>query len=378
MQSMATINYASLVLKDKDGNIGTVRTLSQTDIAKINNAVTVTTRSGLPVYSSAIDYEVGFVVRSGTYIYQALAANGPDEPAGVQPVNNGTYWAQIGSVAASAKVIWTGYNNYADDASSNQVKLQHDHTFRGSNLLGNGHFASLDALSRALAAGNFSDIYIGDYIDAAFSYGGASYTARCRVAGIDYYMSYGDGTDIITRHHLAMVPDSTIMARMNSTDTTNGGYVGSEMYTTTLPALMNALGGASGTPFYGHLLSFRELLSNAIVKTAGIYSAMHPGTLGFASNWAWYTVSGVLMSEQQIYGSTLSASSVWAQGNCKQLPLFNLVPEYAFCTPTKGRQTHWLRSVAQFAAFCLVVGNGHAASTDASYRHGVRPLFVIV
>lgn len=99
MQSMATINYASLVLKDKDGNIGTVRTLSQTDIAKINNAVTVTTRSGLPVYSSAIDYEVGFVVRSGTYIYQALVANGPDEPAGAQPVNNGTYWAQIGSVA---------------------------------------------------------------------------------------------------------------------------------------------------------------------------------------------------------------------------------------------------------------------------------------
>lgn len=96
---MATINYASLVLKDKDGNIGTVRTLSQTDIAKINNAVTVTTRSGLPVYSSSVDYEVGFVVRSGTYIYQALVANGPDEPAGAQPVNNGTYWAQIGSVA---------------------------------------------------------------------------------------------------------------------------------------------------------------------------------------------------------------------------------------------------------------------------------------
>ena len=113
---MTTINYASLVLKDKDGNIGTVRTLSQTDIAKINNAVTVTARSGLPVYSSAIDYEVGFVVRSGTHIYQALVANGPNKPAGAQPVNNGTYWAQIGSVAA-ATTTTKGVVQLADNAA---------------------------------------------------------------------------------------------------------------------------------------------------------------------------------------------------------------------------------------------------------------------
>lgn len=279
---------------------------------------------------------------------------------------------------ASAKVIWTGYNNYADDESSDQVRIQHDNTFRGSNLLGSGHFASLDALSSALAAGDFSDIYIGDYIDAPFSYGGTSYTARCRVAGIDYYMNYGDGTDMITRHHLAMVPDSTITARMNSTATTDGGYVGSEMYTTTLPALMNALGGASGTPFYGHLLSFRELLSKAIDTTAGTYPAMHPGFNGWASNWAWYTVSGVLMSEQQIYGSTLSASSVFAQGNAKQLPLFNLVPEYAFCTPTKGRMYCWLRSVANKLAFCIMSADGTATSFSSDVMYGVRPLFVII
>ena len=113
---MTTINYASLVLKDKNGNIGTVRTLSQTDIAKINNAVTVTARSGLPVYSSSVDYEVGFVVRSGTHIYQALVANGPDEPAGAQPVNNGTYWAQIGSVAA-ATTTTKGVVQLADNAA---------------------------------------------------------------------------------------------------------------------------------------------------------------------------------------------------------------------------------------------------------------------
>lgn len=351
---MTDVTHGKLVFKDGNNNAGTIIGLSENDINKMNAKATLDVASSA---SASLSNKHG-------ELYPATSRL-------TAPVSHT-------DLPAAAKLIWTGYNNYADDESSDQVKLQHDHTFRGSNLLGNGHFASLDALSRALAAGDFSDIYIGDYIDAPFSYGGTSYTARCRVAGIDYYMNYGDGTDMITRHHLAMVPDSTIAARMNRSDTTEGGYAGSEMYRTTLPALMNALGGVSGTPFYGHLLSFRELLSNAIVKTEGTHAAMQPGTIGWASNWAWYTVSGVLMSEQQIYGSTLASSSAWAQGNVKQLPLFNLVPEYMFSTPAKDRQTHWLRSVAKFLAFCLVVSNGHAASMDASYIHGVRPLFVIV
>ena len=314
---MTDVTHGKLVFKDKNNNSGTIIGLSENDINKMNAKATLGVVSSA---SSSISNKHGELYPAASRL--------------TAPVSHT-------DLPASAKVIWTGYNNYADDESSDQVRIQHDNTFRGSNLLGSGHFASLDALSSALAAGDFSDIYIGDYIDAPFSYGGTSYTARCRVAGIDYYMNYGDGTDMITRHHLAMVPDSTIIARMNSTATTDGGYVGSEMYTTTLPALMNALGGASGTPFYGHLLSFRELLSNAIDTTAGTYPAMHPGVPGWASSWLWYTISGVLMSEQQIYGSTLSASSVFAQGNAKQLPLFNLVPEYAFCTPTKGRMYCW-------------------------------------
>lgn len=351
---MTDVTHGKLVFKDKNNNAGTIIGLSENDINKMNAKATLGVVSSA---SSSISNKHGELYPAASRL--------------TAPVSHT-------DLPASAKVIWTGYNNYADDAASDQVKLQHDHTFRGSNLLGSGHFASLDALSSALTAGDFSDIYIGDYIDAPFSYGGTSYTARCRVAGIDYYMNYGDGTDMITRHHLAMVPDSTITARMNSTNTADGGYVGSEMYTTTLPALMNALGGASGTPFYGHLLSFRELLSNAIDTTAGTFTAMHPGSTGWASSWAWYTVSGVLMSEQQIYGSTLASSSIWAQGNSKQLPLFNLVPEYAFSTPTASRLQHWLRSVAYLLEFCYAGGYGDTGGSLASTVIGVRPLFVII
>lgn len=350
---MTDVTHGKLVFKDKNNNAGTIIGLSENDIDKINAKATLDVVSSA---SSSISNKHG-------ELYPATSRL-------TAPVSHT-------DLPAAAKLIWTGYNNYADDETSDQVMLQHDSTFRGSNLLGNGHFASLEALSSALTAGDFSDIYIGDYIDAPFSYGGKSYTARCRVAGIDYYMNYGDGTDRITRHHLAMVPDSTITARMNSTKTTNGGYAGSEMYTTTLPALMNALGGASGTPFYGHLMPFREFLSNAISTAAGTHPAMHPGFTGWASGWAWYTVSGVLMSEQQIYGSTLAASSVWAQANMKQLPLFNLVPEYAFCTPT-GRFTYWLRSVAYSTDFCQAHSCGIAGYSNATDVIGVRPLFVII
>lgn len=351
---MTDVTHGKLVFKDKNNNAGTIIGLSENDINKMNAKATLDVASSA---SASISNKHG-------ELYPATSRL-------TAPVSHT-------DLPAAAKLIWNEYNNYADDESSDQIKIQHDHTFRGSNLLGSGHFASLDALSSALAAGDFSDIYIGDYIDAPFSYGGTSYTARCRVAGIDYYMNYGDGTDMITRHHLAMVPDSTITARMHSSHNIGGGYAGSDMYMTTLPALMNALGGASGTPFYGHLLSFRELLSNVVDTTEGTYAAMEPGSSGWASGWAWYTVSGVLMSEQQIYGSTLGSSSVWAQGNSKQLPLFNFVPEYAFCTPTKGRLEYWLRSVANNSAFCIVSAGGYATSFLATAIYGVRPLFVII
>ena len=351
---MTDVTHGKLVYKDSNNNAGTIIGLSENDISKMNAKATLDVASSA---SASLSNKHGELYPAASRL--------------TAPVSHT-------DLPAAAKLIWTGYNNYADDESSDQIKLQHDHTFRGSNLLGNGHFASLDALSRALAAGDFSDIYIGDYIDAPFSYGDKSYTARCRVAGIDYYMNYGDGADMITRHHLAMVPDSTIDARMNSSDTTDGGYAGSEMYTTTLLALMNALGGAGGTPFYGHLLPFRELLSDAINTDAGTHPAMHPFLTGFAVGWAWYTVSGVLMSEQQIYGSTLGSSSIWAQGNSKQLPLFNLVPEYIFSAPAKVRQAHWLRSVASGESFCFSGGSGDGSSALSSTVYGLRPLFVII
>lgn len=437
---MATIQNASLVVKDVNGNVGYHRAPSASDIGKIQNAVNVTTREGLPPYSAAINYEPGFVVRSGTMIYQCLVANGP--ASSVRAPTDTTYWRPVRGVdiattaaagivrpdgstitvdgaggisaadaTASAKgvvwladdaavsagtagrvvdaaqlkavadaiptqgQIWAAAMNFSSQSGVEQVIRQHNSSPRGDNLL-SGHFAGLTGLSQAVANGDFSDIFIGDWFPVTYTYGGAAYTSIARVAGINSKLHHGDTET--TRNHLAMVFDSTITARMNATNVTDGGYVGSEMYTTTLPALLAALGGAPGSPLYGHMLSWRELFSNAISTASGTHAAMHPGSAGWASNWAWYDTSLTLMSEHELYGGTLASSSTWAQGACKQLPLFAVVPEYACHAPGAARYTHWLRSVAASGAFCYAGGGGIANSRGASGVFGVRPLFLFV
>lgn len=96
---MTTVNKASLVLKDKDGNAGFINGLTAEDIALLNTAIRVTHRSGLPLYGSTYNYEVGEVVRSGTFIYQCIVANGPNQAGGIHAPTDTTYWKQIGSVS---------------------------------------------------------------------------------------------------------------------------------------------------------------------------------------------------------------------------------------------------------------------------------------
>ena len=96
---MTTVNKASLVLKDKDGNAGFINGLTAEDIALLNTAIRVTHRSGLPLYGSTYNYEVGEVVRSGTFIYQCIVANGPSQTGGIHAPTDTTYWKQIGSVS---------------------------------------------------------------------------------------------------------------------------------------------------------------------------------------------------------------------------------------------------------------------------------------
>jgi hypothetical protein len=211
-----------------------------------------------------------------------------------------------------------------------------------------------DAQWAAIKAGTFDDLYIGDYWTIN--------SVNWRIAAFDYYWNCGN-TTITNNHHVVMVPDTCLYnARMNSTNTTAGGYVGSEMYTTNLEQAKTTIKAA----FSGHVLKHRIYLTNAVAN-------------GRASGGAWCDSEVDLMCEQMVYGSGIfspvsDGSNIPANNRVEksQLPLFQHEPRRI-----NNRATWWLRDVITASHFASVYANGNAAYDKASNTYGVRPSFCI-
>lgn len=215
----------------------------------------------------------------------------------------------------------------------------------------------------AIKAGTFDDLYIGDY----WTIGGVNY----RIAAFDYYLNSGDTN--CTTHHVVIVPDTCLYnAQMHNTssggwesgaaNTTDGGYVGSDMYKSNLEQAKTTIKSA----FSGHVLKHRIYLTNAVAN-------------GRASGGAWCDSEVDLMCEQMVYGSGIF-SPVSDGGNVpanyrvekSQLPLFQHEPS-RIC----NRVTWWLRDVITASTFAFVDYYGIADYTNASISLGVRPAFCI-
>ena len=94
--------------------------------------------------------------------------------------------------------------------------MQHRNVFRGKNL-GTSVTAAQKA---AIQNGTFDDLFIGDY----WVINGVNWT----IADMDYWYNCGDTA--FTRHHLVIIPGGQLYsAKMNDTNTTEGGYFGSKM-----------------------------------------------------------------------------------------------------------------------------------------------------
>ena len=255
------------------------------------------------------------------------------------------------------------------------VALQHNNIYRGANLLGDGHFASIAAVMAALRAGNFDDIYVGDYIPATFKVDSTTYTdAKFRIAAINL-LNARSGAWGTTSPNLCIVPDADIgSSYMNSTNTTVGGYVGSYMYTTVLPKYYAAIAGNSGAPFNGYLKTTTERLTNAIdtSKACNGYS----GWTGAATGIADYTNQNLtLMSEVEVYGHNHWSSTAWdGETIAVQLPMFRLNPN---TITGNGSRWWWLRGVSHSPCFCVVSAALYAACRAASRVPYVRPRFFI-
>lgn len=224
----------------------------------------------------------------------------------------------------------------------------HNMIYRGKNL-----GSSLTAeQATAIKAGTFKDIYLGDY----WQIGGVDYL----VAGFDYWYQHGDTA--CTTHHVVIIPRNHLYTyHMNASNTTEGGYVGSDMYKNGLTQAKATFNSAFGS---AHILNHREHLTNAVSN-------------GRPSGGTWYDSTVELPNENMMYGSHIFAPASDGTNipnnytiSKSQLPLFRLAPWLSFTSS----YWCWLRDVVSAAYFAGAGTSGLCSCFTASAVAGVRPV----
>lgn len=247
-------------------------------------------------------------------------------------------------------------NPYLETSRDDLLRIMTEPNGGAHNAVYRGKYLGMsvtEAQYAAIAAGTFDGLFIGDY----WTIGGVNW----RIAAFDYWLNCGDTA--CTDHHVVIVPDTSLYkAAMNSTNTTAGGYVGSEMYKTNLEQAKTTIKSA----FSGHVLKHRIYLINAVAN-------------GRASGGAWCDSEVDIMCEQMVYGSVIfspvsDGSNVPINNRVEkcQLPLFQHEPS-RIC----NRVTWWLRDVITASTFASVADYGDTTYRYASGFTGVRPFFCI-
>lgn len=211
----------------------------------------------------------------------------------------------------------------------------------------------------AIKAGTFKDLYLGDY----WSIGGVDYL----IAAFNYWLSYGDTA--CTTNHLLVVPrNGMYTAKMNDTNITTGGYVGSDMYKNGLARAKTTISNAFGS---AHILKHRQHLVNAV-------------TNGAPAGTDWYDSTVELMNENMVYGgrqlSPMPNGATDPLITCRnytidksQLPLFRLAP-WLIC----NRQWYWLRDIISATGFAVAGTGGNSAGAGSTGDAYVRPVVGLI
>jgi len=254
------------------------------------------------------------------------------------------------------------YNKYIEAG-----KALRRNTYRGKDITSYHNDGSLYEM---ISSGRFDDIYVGDYIIAN--------NVTWLVADIDNYLysGYKEGATnggALTSHHLTIIPASVLMkAPMNSTNVTEGGYLGSKMVKDTLPTILNDIKSIFGS----HIISYNTILTNAVSNDSASMAGLGWYGTSIGSNWTNREID--LMSEINVYGANIWSSSALDSGiDNRQFTLFQLKPE--LINSYKGKRiTYWLKNVSGTRTFSAVATGIDVGSYESNTEHiGVRPRFLI-
>lgn len=262
-------------------------------------------------------------------------------------VNNGDIMILRG-VKVALGDVYTDWTPNPEDTMVMPVE-QRRNTFRGKNL----GSVYTDEQKAQVAANTFNDLFIGDY----WTINGMNY----RITDINYWMNTGDTP--CTTPHLVIMPDSQLYTgKMNSENTTAGGYVGSEMYKTGLNQAKEMINSAFGESY---ILNHREYLTNAV-------------TDGHPSGGGWFNSTVELPNEPMMYGSYIFTPS--SNGSTfvalytmdkTQLALMRIYPSFI----NKYIDASWFRDPVSNDSFAYVVRSGYSSCGFASLDRDVRPVF---
>lgn len=207
----------------------------------------------------------------------------------------------------------------------------------------------------AIRSGLFTDLFVGDYWTIN--------DVNWRIADIDYW--YMTGQTTFAYHHLVIIPDTSLYTRyMNNEGTTEGGYVGSNMYITGLDPAKEQIESAFGTMVLEH----DEFLVNSVKD-------------GMSTGIVLKKSKVEIPTENMMFGTKItsvmsdgSSSFMGTDIDFKQLALFDIAPRHIITNDNKG---YWLRDVATSQTFSVITPFGYAATSVAYASMGVRPVFCI-
>lgn len=243
---------------------------------------------------------------------------------------------------------------------------------------GNGVYRGVDVtnywesgdMSANIQSGKFVGMHIGDWIVKSVTVDGTTYSNVKWILGdFDYHLHRGDTET--TTHHVLVFPEGALgTTRMNPTNTTEGGYVASEMWTSIIPLNVIGIQTAFGST---HVLSHKEFLTNNVDMAAP--SKGWPKRIGMADNWVWTAVTVNIFNEAMICGNTPFSSSGFDVGECNtQVAAMRLNKSLSF----SRSGWCWLRSVASGTAFTFASYYGRTDGNEASNSAGrVRPYFLL-
>lgn len=226
----------------------------------------------------------------------------------------------------------------------------HNATYRGKSL---GPFN--ETFANDINNGTFTNMWVGD----SFVVNKHTYT----IAGFNYKCGHEENTEL--RNHLIMLTDVLSTQNMNSSDTTTGGFAGTNLFKNYFPQIESQL----QTDFGKHLLTFNSYLSTSVDSN------------GAPNNGQWFNVKACLCNSAMWRGSPSKYSNntngtKYNLGDeTEQLPLMK-IHEAAQAGTSNAT---WLRDISSSTDFVIVNSSGsdNEWGAQSSSPCSVRAFFLI-